>query len=254
MCSVNDGRDFSRPMVKADIPVFVSSYEATVPQASLLVQRLYGDLTDHNTVRPAVLATILEGVHRLQLGLTGHSLYGSTFAYSGLKIKDDGDGSIFSRYQDVIMGHVHDAMLQFALAERNLQLVKETLGSFGYDFLHFCDCGHIVARSGADYLETDEYKSMNLVRSYAESIGAPVFHVGSIDDLPLHLIDMHQHEVDGYKRIWQMLGRIGRQAFDGEIAPAFEYLKAMKEGTHGRADHRGQYPIWQAAPTARHCS
>lgn len=137
------------------------------------------------------------------------------------------------------MAHVHDAMLQFALAERNMHLVQEVLISYGYNLTHFCDCGCGITREGDDFIESGEYKAMNYVRSYGESIGAPVHTVTTIEELPLHLTDMHQHEVDGYKRIWETLLSLPLQVFEGgeHLSQAFAYISNMKGGKRVESKH-----------------
>ncbi len=237
MCAVNDGNSFFRPMTSCDIAPIVAVYPS-VPEK--LVNELFMAMTDHNTVRPAVMYIILEGISRLEAGLWGNSSYGATFAYSALQIRDGGDGNIFHRYQDPIMAHIHDAMLQFALAERNMRLVQAVLTSHGYNLTHFCDCGCGITRDGDDYMGSDEYKAVNYVRSYGESIGAPVHTVATIDELPLALTDMHQHEVDGYKRVWEILQALPSQAFDGsgELSQAFAYINNMKGDLRAKSNHR----------------
>ncbi len=237
MCALNDGNHFFRPMSKHDVVQVVSAYPKVEAR---LIHDLFTAMIDHNTVRPAVILVILEGVNRLELGLFGNSSYGATFAYSALQIRDDGDGNIFHRYQDPIMAHIHDAMLQFALAERNMKLVQAVLISHGYNLAHFCDCGCGITRDGDDYMDSDEYKAVNYVRSYGESIGAPVHTIATIDELPLALTDMHQHEVDGYKRVWEILQALPTHPFDGshELSQAFVYINNMKGGLCAKSDNR----------------
>lgn len=229
MCAVNDGNMFFRPMAKDDLKHFKNIYSG-IPSG--LVDNLFAAMTDSNTVRPAALAIILEGIYRLETGLFGNSSFGASFAYSALQIRDGGDGNIFHRFQDPIMAHIHDAMLQFALAERNMRLTQEVLTTYGYNLTHFCDCGCSITRDGAGYIESPEYRAVNLVRSYAESIGAQVHHVSSIGDLPLQLTDMHQHEVAGYLRVWELLNSLPRQIFDGGVglSEAFTFLSQMTGG------------------------
>ena len=237
MCTVNDGSSFFRPMTMMDIAFIATKYNELPRQ---LLYDLYEAMTDHNTVLPAVMLVILESLHRLKSGHLGASAYGAVFAYSALQIKDGGDGNIFHRYQDPIMSHIHDAMLQFALAERNMRKVQEVLRRYQYDFVHFCDCGCITTVVDVDFMETEEYKAVNLIRSYGESIGAPVHQVKSIDDLPLHLTDMHPHEVAGYKKIWGTLQMLPVHPFEGtlELSQAFEYLTSMKEGSNAGSGRR----------------
>lgn len=252
MCATNDGNTFFRPMSKQDLSPIMAAYPSIDPG---LIQKIYTAMTDHNTVRPAVILVILEGINRLERGLFGNSSYGATFAYSALQIRDGGDGNIFHRYQDPIMAHIHDAMLQFALAERNMKLVQDALVSYGYNLTHFCDCGCGITRDGDDYMGSDEYKAVNYVRSYGESIGAPVHSVATIDELPLQLTDMHPHEVDGYKRAWQVLQTLPVQAFDGsyELSQAFTYINTMKGNTRAESeDRQSGYKVWTSVPTASH--
>ena len=236
MCAVNDGNSFFRPMTKGDLDHFKNTYPS-IP--SRLVHDVFTAMTDHNTVRPAVMLIVLEGISRLEAGLFGNSSFGATFAYSALQTRDGGSGEIFHRFQDPIMAHIHDAMLQFALAERNMRLVQDVLVTYGYNLTHFCDCGCGIAREGEDYMGSDEYKAVNYLRSYGESIGAPVHAVSTIDELPLALTDMHQHEVDGYKRVWSILRTLPAQQFDGEnlLSAAFEYLNNMKGRQHAPSTH-----------------
>ncbi len=250
MCALNDGNHFFRPMSKHDVAQVVSAYPNVEAR---LIHDVFIAMTDHNTVRPAVMLVILEGINRLQYELFGNSSYGATFAYSALQIRDGGDGNIFHRYQDPIMAHIHDAMLQFALAERNMRLVQEVLISYGYNLTHFCDCGCGITRDGEDYMMSGEYKAVNYVRSYGESIGAPVHLVASIDEPPLALTDMHQHEVDGYKRVWETLQALPAQVFDEghELSQAFVYINNMKGGFRAKSNHRqGRHPVGQAVPAA----
>lgn len=227
MCSVNDGTNFFRPMSQKDLPVISQHYNFLTLR---FIRELFDAMTDHNTVRPAVLLVILEGIRRLQMVLWGNSSFGATFAYSALQMEPGAPGGLFHRYQDPIMAHVHDAMLQFALAERNMKLVQKVLTSHGYNLHHFCDCGCGITQEGEGYMETSEYLAVNYVRSYGESVGAPVHALASIDDLPLSLTDMHKHEVDGYKRIWQILQTLPKHDFEGDqqLSLAFTHLKNMK--------------------------
>lgn len=254
MCAINDGNSFFRPMTKGDLDHFKVAYSTL---SSRLVHDLFTAMTDHNTVRPAVILVILEGIRRLETELLGSSSLGATFAYSALQIKDGGNGEIFHRYQDPIMTHIHDAMLQFALAERNMRLVQDVLVANGYNLAHFCDCGCGITRDGDDYMGSDEYKAVNYIRSYGESIGAPVHTVAVIEDLPLPLTDMHQHEVDGYKRVWSVLQSLPVQSFDGEslLSSAFDFINNMKGQKNATStDSRNEYPVGQALQAANHVS
>jgi hypothetical protein len=228
MCAVNDGNTFFRPLVKNDLTAILSAY----PKISKkLIQDLHAAMTDSNTVRPAVLVVLLEAINRLEKSLFGNSSHGATFAYSALQIKDGGDGKIFHRFQDPIMAHVHDAMLQFALAERNMRLTQNVLKSYGYDLFHFCDCGAHVSVAGSKYMESAEYKAINMVRSYGESIGAPVHTVSTIEEIPLQFTDMHQHEVDAYKQVWEILNKLPNEIFDQEamLSHAFAHMTNPKQ-------------------------
>lgn len=241
-------------MTKSDLDYFKTVY-TTLP--TRLVNDIFTAMTDHNTVRPAVILVILEGIRRLEAGLFGKSSFGATFAYSALQIKDDGSGKIFHRFQDPIMAHIHDAMLQFALAERNMRLVQDVLITHGYNLTHFCDCGCGITRDGDDYMESDEYKAVNYIRSYGESIGAPVHTVATIDELPLSITDMHKHEVDGYKRVWAMLQKLTAQSFDGEslLSSAFSFMNNMKGQQHATSTNRkSKYPVGQALQIASHAT
>ena len=227
MCAINDGNHFFRPMVRNDLEAVKSAY----PQIQKnMIDDVYAAMTDSNTIRPAVMLVILEGINRIEGRLTGNSSYGAVFAYSALQIRDGGNGKIFHRFQDPIMEHIHDAMLQFALAERNMRLVQEVLTGYGYNLTHFCDCGCGITYDGSDYMRSAEYRAVNMLRSYGESIGAPVSIVENIDDIPLSLTDMHQDEIDGYKNIWSALHSLPVNAFDqeAELSSAFEILLNMK--------------------------
>ncbi len=252
VCALNDGNHFFRPMSKHDVEQVVSAYPNVEAR---LIHDVFTAMTDHNTVRPAVMLVILEGVNRLKCGLFGNSSYGAIFAYSALQIHDGGNGNIFHRYQDPIMAHIHDAMLQFALAERNMKLVQDALVSHGYNLTHFCDCGCGITRDGDDYMGSDEYRAVNYVRSYGESIGAPVHTVASIDELPLVLTDIHQHEVDGYKRVWKILHSLPVQVFDRshELSEAFIYINNMKGGLRAKSNNcRSGYSVGATVPAASH--
>lgn len=252
MCAINDGNAFFRPMSKNDVTLITAAYPSINPG---LVHDVFVAMNDHNTVKPAVLLIILEGIRRLEAGECGNSSFGATFAYSALQIRDGGDGEIFHRFQDPIMAHIHDAMLQFALAERNMRLVQAVLIQYGYNLTHFCDCGCQITRDGDEYMESEEYKAVNYIRSYGESIGAPVHAVASIDELPLPLTDMHQHEVDGYKRVWSILQGLPSQTFDGdsELSYAFNYINNMKGGRNaGGANRQSEHAVGRALPTTSH--
>lgn len=252
MCAVNDGNYFFRPMSKADVAVIAAEYPSI---SQNLVYDVFMAMTDHNTVKPAVLVMILEGIRRLEAGEWGNSSHGATFAYSALQIRDGGDGEIFHRFQDPIMAHVHDAMLQFALAERNMRMVQKVLSRYGYNLTHFCDCGCGITRDGDEYMGSNEYLAVNYLRSYSESIGAPVHSVASIDELPLPLTDMHQHEVHGYMRVWGILQSLPIQAFDGDraLSSAFQYMNNMRGGRNASCQNRqGEHVVGRALPTASH--
>lgn len=251
MCATNDGNSFFRPMSKADVAVITAGYPSINQR---LVHDIFMAMIDHNTVKPAVLVVILEGVRRLEAGEWGNSSFGATFAYSALQIRDGGDGEIFHRFQDPIMAHIHDAMLQFALAERNMRLVQEVLIQHGYNLTHFCDCGCGITREGDDYMGSTEYKAVNYLRSYGESIGAPVHSVASIDELPLPLTDMHQHEVDGYKRVWCILQSLPAQALDGDgaLSSAFQYILEMKGRNDVDTDRQSGHAVGRTLPAASH--
>lgn len=250
MCAINDGNSFFRPMVKGDLPYFENAYPSISRE---MIGDIFAAMTNHNTVRPAVMLIVLEGVYRLESGLFGNSSFGATFAYSALQIHDGGNGEIFHRFQDPIMAHIHDAMLQFALAERNMRLVQDVLTSYGYNLTHFCDCGCGITRDGDDYMNSSEYSAVNYIRSYGESIGAPVHAVATIDELPLPLTDMHQDEVDGYKRVWTILQELPVQSFDGEylLSAAFEQVINMKGRQHAPSTHsQREHPVGQPIPSA----
>ncbi len=241
-------------MTKGDLNNFKDTYPG-IP--ARLIHDIFAAMTDHNTVRPAVMIIILEGIHRLNGGLFGNSSFGATFAYSALQIKDGGDGNIFHRFQDPIMSHIHDAMLQFALAERNMRLVQDVLIAHGYNLTHFCDCGCGITRDGDDYIGSDEYKAVNYLRSYGESIGAPVHSVAVIEDIPLHLTDMHQHEVSGYRRVWSSLQSLPSQIFDDGnlLSLAFYYINNMKGQKDAASTNcRGGYQLGQTLQAASHTS
>lgn len=252
MCATNDGNSFFRPMTKKDLEKISLVYK-NIPKN--LIQDMYGAMTSSNTVRPAVMLVILDGIDRLENGLHGNSSYGATFAYSALQIRDGGDGKIFHRFQDPIMIHIHDAMLQFALAERNMRMVQKVMVNWGYNLTHFCDCGCGITRDGDNYMQSTEYRSVNMVRSYGESIGAPVHTVANIDELPLQITDMHQHEVDGYKRIWDVLKNLPKEIWDGEavLSKHFAYMTANKGGVYARSNNSGSgYSTKQALQAASH--
>lgn len=251
MCTVNDGNSFYRPMIKRDLNHFKKAYPSI---SSEMIDSIFTAITDHNTVRPAVMLIILEGVYRLESGLFGNSSLGATFAYSALQIRDSGSGEIFHRFKDPIMSHIHDAMLQFALAERNMRLVQDVLIHHGYNLTHFCDCGCGITREGDDYMGSSEYQAVNYLRSYGESIGTPVHSVATIDELPLSFTDMHQHEVDGYKRVWAVLKKLPMQRFDGEnlLSTAFEYINNMKGQQHASTHSQRRYSVGQTVPIASH--
>lgn len=240
-------------MVNNDLKAMENAYPK-IP--ARLIHDMYTAMTDSNTVRPAVMLVILEGIKRLEQSLFGNSSYGATFAYSALQIKDGGNGEIFHRFQDPIMAHIHDAMLQFALAERNMRLVQGVLTSHGYNLTHFCDCGCVITREGDEYMKSAEYKAVNMVRSYGESIGAPVHMVTTIDDLPLSVTDMHPQEVDGYKRVWAILQSLPAQTFDGEamLSEAFTYMTTNHKGDQNAEGlyRQSEHPMGASVPTASH--
>lgn len=89
MCATNDGNHFFRPMSAKDVVVMKGLYP-TIKGG--FIDKIFAAMTDHNTVKPAVMVVLLEGIRRLESGLLGKSSFGATFAYSALQIRDGGMG------------------------------------------------------------------------------------------------------------------------------------------------------------------
>jgi hypothetical protein len=123
----------------------------------------------------------------------------------------------------------HGVFAMFSLAQRNLQLLRLTLGQYGVDFVTFHDCGCFMPDRDEDVMNTRFYRDINLVRSHYEALG------GDVEVVPFEAkewqspdLDMGAEEIQAYIRMNQCLNTLKVLPTDSHFATEQVFISMQR--------------------------
>lgn len=204
MCHVNTGNSWDRPIALVDVDDIFSYYENLdgVKVSKDFIQSIFRAITSMNSPQPIVLVTIVDLYYRWLNGIKGEYPW-VALPFSALNY-DTG-----VRLMAPIMEPFHGVFAMFSLAQRNLHLLRLTLGQYGVDFVTFHDCGCFMPDRDENVMNTQVYQDINLVRSHYEALG------GDIEIVPFEAqewrstcLDMGNTEIKAYIRMHECLNTL----------------------------------------------
>lgn len=204
MCHVNTGHAWDRPIALVDIDdiaLYYSNLDGEKVSKSF-IQSIFRAITIMNSPQPIVLVTIVDLYYRWRNGIQGVYPWVS-LPFSALNY-DTG-----VRLMAPIMEPFHGVFAMFSLAQRNLHLLRLTLGQYGVDFVTFHDCGCFMPDRDENVMNTEFYQDINLVRSHYEALG------GDVEIVPFEslewkstYLDMGNEEIEAYIRMHDCLNNL----------------------------------------------
>lgn len=214
MCHVNTGNAWDRPIAEVDIDDIFTYYARLDggKVSKLFVQSVFRAITSMNSPQPIVLITIVDLYYRRLKNMKGVYPWVS-LPFSALNYETG------VRLMAPMMEPFHGVFAMFSLAQRNLQLLRLTLGQYGVDFVTFHDCGCFMPDRDEDVTKTQFYQDINLVRSHYEALG------GDVEIVPFEAqewqspdLDMGEEEIQAYIRMNQCLNTLRVLPTDSHFA------------------------------------
>jgi hypothetical protein len=214
MCHVNTGNSWDRPIASVDIDDIFVYYARLggVKVSKDFIQSVFRAITSMNSPQPIVLITIVDLYYRCLNGMKGMYPWVS-LPFSALNYETG------VRLMSPMMEPFHGVFAMFSLAQRNLHLLRLTLGQYGVDFVTFHDCGCFMPDRDENVMNTEFYKDINLVRSHYEALG------GDVEIVPFEVqewqspdLDMGEEEIQSYIRMHQCLNTLKPLARDSHFA------------------------------------
>ncbi len=219
MCHEKTSFSYDRPISDEDILTVINFYHSLDGQKVPVdfVVGVFDAITDSNSPQPIVLVTLVDLYYRKINDLVGVKYPWVSLPFSALDYKSG------ERLMSPEMGPFHGVFAMFSLAQRNLGILRNFLSEFGVDFITFHDCGCIMPDRDDDVMNTENYKSINLVRSHYEALGGAV-RVLSFDQLEWlsPWLDMGLEEIQAYQRMTECLLTLNS---DSEIYHSEEYIQ-----------------------------
>lgn len=224
MCRASTGKPYDRPLHAGDVPLISAHYERCLGAAS--ISAIVAAITDNHHPQPAVLIAVLEMADRAKHH--DHGMYPwAMIPFSAL------DLNTLERVQTDAMAEFHSVFESMALAERNMDLLNETLRSeLGSQIRLVCDCGCISDGADEDILGSPAYAKINDIRSLAEAVGTKVVRVADFQsaDWLSRDLDMGPHEMRSYEKMWGILTSLPAREIDLSAAAKsnVSYLRELK--------------------------
>lgn len=223
MCHVCTNEPYGRPIKREDLVVVKKHYKE-IPENFL--DDVFEAITDYHTPQPAVLVVMAEIFDRVRKKDNG--IYNwPVIPFSAL------DLDTWERVQTKEMLAFHTVFESMALAQRNIELVRNVFNKYKYEFFMFCDCGC----GGASYnmnervIDSENYKKINAVRSEIEAIGTDVILADSFDDKVWteRKLDMSNSEINSYKKMWNILCDLSgkKEGFSVQTIEGMNFLKEV---------------------------
>lgn len=227
MCHAATGVAYDRPLVSEDVPIIASRYARCL--GATAIDKIVEALTDNHVPQPAVLIAVLEMAHRAKHNDRGIYPW-SMMPFSAL------DLNTLERVQTDEMAAFHTVFESMALAERNMDLLNDVLGTHvGVQVRLVCDCGCISDGFDVDILGSAAYQRINRIRSLAESVGTPVIRVSTFAhaDWQRRSLDMGVAEIGAYQRMWSLLQMLPQRSLDifAHAGGDIEYLRTLQHQT-----------------------
>jgi len=194
MCKSYSGQMIFRPAHSSDLTLIQSFYPKLEKQ---LISEIFTAMTDNLHPWLAGVVSIVDQANRYLAGDWGGQKYGPRLPLSIHNL----DGSM-QRYATKETELIHEAIIRFNMSDRNKQLLNIALNRHGLEIMMFCCCGDaLIAKGQRDkFLNSEEYKKWNSVRSFSDAWGKLEDEI-PIDSIPKNT-EVGESEIQAYKRIY----------------------------------------------------
>jgi hypothetical protein len=224
ICHVNTGNSWDRPIAEVDIEDIFAYYSRLdgVKVSKPFVESVFQAITSMNSPQPIVLVTIVDLYYRWLNDMKGIYPWVS-LPFSALNYETG------VRLMAPMMEPFHGVFAMFSLAQRNLQLLRCTLGQYGVYFVTFHDCGCFMPDRDEDVMNTLFYQDINLVRSHFEALGGDVEIVPfSAQEWQASSLDMREEEIQAYIRMNQCLNTLNPLARESHFATEQVFISMQR--------------------------
>ncbi len=221
MCSINENRP-QRPLDQLDV-IEVCNYYGIDLQFGQLI---YKAITDHLVPKIANFVLICDLIKRFYDADYGRNQdFGPWIPLSAISL--DGTNT---RYLTPAMEVFENAFVHFNMSKRNIDLLNEVLAEEGIQLVTcFCCCLTVLPTSKVEcFLNSKIHLTRNFVRSVADSTEAPIFKVGSFDEIST-TIDMGSSERQAYSRMEEILSRLPCREVPSISQDYLDYLLSIDD-------------------------